>query len=86
MITDRGQVKDTFYRLGENGEFCGTLRTVAEARLGQLYGGTVSDVGTRHMVMRQDHAQNGIQREEIQRFGSIFSFPVKGHMAKRTKK
>ncbi|GFS59688.1 hypothetical protein NPIL_321391, partial [Nephila pilipes] len=53
-----------FIDSGENGEFCGTLRTVAEARIWQLYGGTVSDVGTGHVVMRLDHAQNGIQREE----------------------
>ncbi|GFS82873.1 hypothetical protein NPIL_108161 [Nephila pilipes] len=71
MITDRASVRDPFYRLGEHGEFSGTPRVVADARLGQVYGGAVHDVGTVHVAMCQEHAQNGIQREES-RFGSIW--------------
>ncbi|GFT90158.1 hypothetical protein NPIL_117151, partial [Nephila pilipes] len=54
----------SFIDSGGNGEFCGTLRTVAEARIWHLYGAAVSDVGTGHVAVRLDHAQNGIQREE----------------------
>ncbi|GFT30675.1 hypothetical protein NPIL_632461 [Nephila pilipes] len=79
MITDSGQIRDPFYRFGE---FFGTSRTVAEARIWQLYGGAVSDVVTGHVAMRLDHAQNGIQREEDEsdRFFErlITSFSVKG--------
>ncbi|GFS94409.1 hypothetical protein NPIL_293431 [Nephila pilipes] len=79
MITDRGQVRDPFYRLGE---FYGTSRAVAHSRIWQLYGGAVSDVGTGHVAMLLDHAQNGIQREEnaSDRFFErlIASFSVNG--------
>ncbi|GFS82564.1 hypothetical protein NPIL_654011, partial [Nephila pilipes] len=54
-IVDRSEIP--FIDSGENGEFSGTLRTVAEDRLGNLYGGTMSDVKTGHVVMRRDHAQ-----------------------------
>ncbi|GFT94215.1 hypothetical protein NPIL_274791 [Nephila pilipes] len=66
-------------------ELSGTPRTVADARLWQVCGGEVHDVGTGPVAMRQDEAQNGIQREESQLVGSIWRtlmapFSVKGSL------
>ncbi|GFR10750.1 hypothetical protein TNCT_577481 [Trichonephila clavata] len=68
MITESRPVRDPFYRLEKHGEFSGTLRAVADVRLGQVYGGAIRDHAPR------SHAEGDSEREESQgseRFGEL---------------